>query len=91
MWNRQASLFQDLLQEDLVGAPDHGLRVVNDGHAFLFGASGELVGVVINLGRGADEQGVKLGKTGQVRWFDCLNLNAHLGSDIREALDRRRL
>ena len=96
MRNGQAGLFQNLFKEHLVGAPDHGLCIVDDGHAFLLGAAGEFVGVIVDLGRGPDEQRIELGKTGQVGRLDRLDLDAHLGRNVCEALDgggfrRRRL
>ncbi len=85
--HRQAVAGQQLVQVDLVGAADHRDRVVDDRHAFLRGAPGEAVGVVVDRGRLADEQRVELGQPRQVAPGDRLDLDAELLGDPRPVLD----
>ena len=77
---------QQFLQIHLVGAAQNGLRVVDDRQVFRFGALGETVGVMIDVGGGADEQRIELRQFPQVVAGDALVGDAQLGGGALEAL-----
>ena len=85
---RHLILAQELHQEHLVGAPDHGDGIVDDRHAFLPGAAGKAVGVIVDRGSLADEQAVVFGELGELAPGDGLDIYGELLRDARHVLDR---
>ncbi len=93
-WDRDVVGFQEFLEIDLVGAADHRHRVVDHRHAFLLGAARETIGVVVDRGGLADEQGVVFGEPRKVALLDRIDLDAvpprHLGEAFERTLLRGR-
>ncbi len=80
-----------LVQVDLVGAANHRDRIVDDRHPLLHGAAGEAVGVVVDRGRLADEQGVEFRQPREIATGDRLDLDALLLGDTRQVLEGRQV
>ena len=63
------------------------IGIVDDRHAFLHGAAGEAIGVIVDRRGLADEQRVELGQARQVAAGDRLDLDAELLGHPRPVLD----
>ncbi len=87
---RHLVLLQQLHQEHFVGAADHRDRIVDHRHAFLPGAAGKAVGVIVDRGGLADEQAVELGELGELALGDQLDVDRVLFGDACKILERVR-
>ena len=87
---RHLVLLQEFHQEHFIGAADHRDRIVDYRHAFLPGAAGEPVSVVVDRGGLADEQAVEFGELGKLALGDRLDVDRHLLGDADKMLDRIR-
>ena len=86
----QAGADEAFPQVDLVRAAHHRDRIVDDRHAFGYGALGEAVGVVGDRGCLADHQRVEFGEAVEVLLRDRLDLDAIFLGEARpvfQALD----
>src|ERR1700730_14819961 len=72
---RHLVLAQKLHQEHLVGATDHRDRIVDDRHAFLPGAPGKAVSVIVDRGGLANEKTIVFGELGKLASRDRLDID----------------
>ncbi|KFF33766.1 hypothetical protein G039_0316595 [Pseudomonas aeruginosa VRFPA01] len=78
-------------QVDLVGAAQDRCRVVHHHQAFALGLLGEAIGVVVDPGGLADQQGVELGQACVVLASDQFDVDAEAGADPHEVGQRLRV
>ena len=81
---------QKLVQVDLVGAADHGLRIVDDRHALASGALSEAIGEIVDPRGRADTQAIEFGDLASRRRSDELDLHRLLLGDALEMPQRLR-
>ena len=80
---------EQVRQVDLVGTAQDGCRVINDHEPFLFRLLGKAVGMVVNGGGLADEQGVILGKAEIVPVGDEIHIRPQLVGRLDELAQGR--
>ena len=73
---------------DLVGAADHRLRIVDDRHPLLQRTAREAIGVIVDRGRGADEQAVEFGEFGELALGQQFNVDRIALGELLEIADR---
>ena len=86
----QAGMRQPLPEIDLVGAADHRDRIVDDRHALHHGAAGEVIGVVADRRRLADEERIELREPREILLGDRLDLDPLRRRDLRPVHQRLR-
>ena len=84
----QAACLEKLMQEDLVGAAQDRLAVIDHHQPFVLGTLGHAIGVVIQTGRLADEQAIELGQTAFIAPGDQADIDAQASSFADEMLER---